>query len=147
MNILLVGSCGKMGQKVMSCAKDMGVNIICSVDVQDCSSEQTCGSFKDIKESDLKKIDIVLDFSSNKALNDILLFCLKNKKPLVICSTGHSKKQEDQIEKASKIIPIFKTTNTCFGVALINKIIKQNINEFLEYEGYCSLLLSINDNV
>ena len=45
-----------------------------------------------------------------------------------------AEEENNLIKLASKRIPIFKTSNTSFGVALINKIIKQNIKAISNYE-------------
>ena len=134
MNILLVGYNGKMGQKVVNCCKELSVNVVCGVDTKEGINKNVYKDFNSINNEHTKNIDVVLDFSSNEVLNNELEFCIKNNKPLVICSTGHNQQQQQQILDASKLVPIFKTANTSFGVAFLNKIITKNINIFSSYD-------------
>jgi len=115
MNILLVGSNGRMGKCVKKVGSNLGYNFT-DFDIE--------SSFKNLKKSEIKKIDVVLDFASPNVLNDELEFCLKNNKPLVICSTGHTNDQLKTIEDFSKKTTIFKTENTSLGVAFIERILK-----------------------
>lgn len=141
MNILLAGCNGRMGRRVIDCANEK-YNVIAGID--NCekqldlktNNEIVCRykSFADIENYLIEKVDVVLDFALPNILKNELAFCIKNKKPLVICSTGHTDKELELINAASKVIPIFKTTNTSLGVALINKIIRENISAISSYD-------------
>lgn len=138
MNILLVGASGRMGERIQN-IKMEGVNIIAGIDKK--NDVNICGgcikiykNFSELEDYLINKIDIILDFAEPNVLKDELLFAIKNKKKLVICSTGHNESEMKLIEKASRIIPIFKTSNTSYGIALINKIIKDNIPNFADYD-------------
>ena len=137
MNILLVGLNGRMGKKVVDASHDnfkivAGVDKSLQIESGDIINKYI--KFSDIENYIIDKIDVVLDFAVPEVLKDELLFCIKNKKPLVICSTGHNEQDLNLIKAASRAIPIFKTSNTSFGVALINKIIKDNVLAFANYD-------------
>lgn len=71
-----------------------------------------------------KDFDIIIDFSNHLATKTLLDLAIKYKKPLLIATTGQTKEELDEIEKASKIIPILKMTNTSLGVKVLNKLAK-----------------------
>lgn len=133
MNILIVGINGRMGQMLKEVAIKNNHKIIAGIDIKKDVKNNIFNNFK-LPKNILEKIDIVIDFALPSVLNEEIDFCVKNNKKLIICSTGHTKEQIETIEKASKIIPIFKTTNTSVGIALILKILHENINILKDYQ-------------
>lgn len=75
--------------------------------------------------SDSKNCDMIVDFSHHSLTNGIVDFCVKNKKPLVLGTTGLSEDQEQKILESAKIIPIFKSSNMSTGIFVILNLIKQ----------------------
>lgn len=71
-----------------------------------------------------KEFDVIIDFSNHLATKTLLNIALKYKKPLLIATTGQTKEEELDIEKASKSIPILKMSNTSLGVKVLNKLSK-----------------------
>ena len=78
--------------------------------------------YKSLKDFD-KECDMIIDFSHFSSLEDILEYAVKNKKPVIIATTGHSKEQLLLIEEAAKEIAVLKATNTSFGVTMTNEIL------------------------
>ena len=68
--------------------------------------------------------NIIIDFSSPEGTMQMLNFAIKEKIPAVIATTGLNKEQEEKIIEASKIIPIFKSANMSFEVALVKNLLK-----------------------
>ena len=68
--------------------------------------------------------DVLIDFSHPSALDGILNYCMQKKVPAVLCSTGYSDEQLQQIEDASKVIPVFKSANMSLGINLLLKLLK-----------------------
>lgn len=135
MNILLIGLNGKMGQEILK-HQSNEFCVVAGVDKVKNNNHQikTFSSFCEIEKKIVDKIDIVVDFCLPEVLDDELNFCKRHNKKLVICSTGHSKEQIKEIENYSKYFSIFKTSNTSFGVALLNKIIRDNIEALKKYD-------------
>ncbi len=71
------------------------------------------------------KCDVIIDFSNTSALDMILEYALKNKTPLVLCTTGFDNEQNEKISEASKEIPIFKSGNMSIGINLIMDMLKK----------------------
>jgi len=65
------------------------------------------------------KTDVIIDFTIPSCTLEILKIASKLRKKVVIGTTGFSKKEENQIKKYSKIIPILKAGNMSLGVNLL----------------------------
>jgi len=66
-----------------------------------------------------KKANIIIDFTVPKCTLEILKIASKQKKKVVIGTTGFTKKEENLIKKFSKKIPILKAGNMSLGVNLL----------------------------
>lgn len=69
--------------------------------------------------------DVIIDFSNPNLLIPLLDFATEKKIPLVICTTGFSENQIEEIEKASHVVPIFFSMNTSIGVNLLIELAKK----------------------
>ena len=69
-------------------------------------------------------VDVIIDFSSPEGTMKMLDFAVKGNIPAVIATTGLSSKQENKVQDASKVIPIFKSANMSFEVALVKNLLK-----------------------
>ena len=123
--ILLIGSNGRMGKilkrKILSNKK---FNLINSIDKN---------NQKELK-NDIKKTDVIIDFSAPSASIKLLKLVKKFKKKIIIGTTGFSTKDESLIKKISRSIAIFKSGNMSLGINLveyISKILSEKIpNDF-----------------
>ncbi len=70
-------------------------------------------------ENSFKNVDLIIDFTIPKCTFEILKLASKLKKRVVIGTTGFSKKEEIQIKKFSKKIPILKAGNMSLGINLL----------------------------
>lgn len=68
--------------------------------------------------------DIIVDFSSPEVTNQLVEIAYKNNIPIVIATTGLSKKDIAMIKKYAEYIPIFQSANMSFDVALLKNILK-----------------------
>ena len=66
-----------------------------------------------------KKSNIIIDFTIPKCTLEILKIAVKQKKRVVIGTTGFTKKEENLIQKFSKKIPILKAGNMSLGINLL----------------------------
>ncbi len=128
-NVLVCGIGGNMGKNIVSLLQgDSEAQIVCGVDIKAGESQNTpiYARFNDVKE----KVDVVIDFSSPACLESEMEYCVKNKIPAVIATTGYTKEQLDYIDKCSKKTAIFRTANFSVGVNLLVKLVKETA-EFL----------------
>lgn len=128
-----------MKKKVLVCGCNghMG-RIVCELISQTIDMEVTCG-FDVIKNlsgpfpiyNDITSImgkdnsvDVIIDFSSPTATDDILKYAWINKTPIVIATTGLSDVTLAEIHKVSEEIPIFQSANMSIQVNLVKQILK-----------------------
>lgn len=123
-NIALVGCNGKMGYAVATAvAKRDDCKVAVGIDLYGESKHDfpVYTDFKDISD----KIDVVIDFSNPTSLNGMLDYAKANSVPCVICTTGYSAEQIEQIKSASNDVAIFYSGNMSLGINLLIQLSKQ----------------------
>ncbi|MBQ3214027.1 MAG: 4-hydroxy-tetrahydrodipicolinate reductase [Clostridia bacterium] len=132
MNILISGFSGKMGQTIYNCAKKDKDLVVTEGFVLPSEVESCQAAHKDVKVfgclDESTNCDVVIDFSHNSITSKVLDFCVKNKKPLVLATTGLTEEHLKQVKEASKVIPIFKSSNMSEGVFVLLNLIKKATN-------------------
>ena len=68
---------------------------------------------------------MLVDFSSAQALGGLLKYCVEKQVPAVLCSTGYSQEQLDEIQEASGKVAVLKSANMSLGVNLLLKLLKE----------------------
>ena len=97
-----------MGQAIAAAAQHFdGVTITATVDAGD--------SIQD----GLKVCDVAIDFSTAGAVDEICGLATKERRPLVIGTTGHSSAQREVISSAAKKIPVVLASNFSVGVNVL----------------------------
>lgn len=132
MNILISGFSGKMGQTIYNSAKKDKDLVVTEGFVLPSEVESCQAAHKDVKIfgslNESTNCDVVIDFSHNSITSTVLDFCVKNKKPLVLATTGLTEEHLKQVSEASKVIPIFKSSNMSEGVFVLLNLIKKATN-------------------
>ncbi len=103
--VIINGYKGRMGQALVNCApQHRGLQLVGKVDAGD----------------DLAAVignaDVVIDFSFHAATASVAALCAKNKKALVIGTTGHSDTDTFEIRRLAKEIPMVWASNFSTGV-------------------------------
>ena len=119
-NLSITGCLGRMGQQlIMSAIKDNKFKIV-SLTENKIFNRKISGLLPKLNsEEAFKKTDVIIDFTIPKCTLEVLKFAVKQKKRLIIGTTGFSKKQEDLIKNFSKKIPILKAGNMSLGINLL----------------------------
>ncbi len=119
-NLSITGCLGRMGQQlIMSAIKDNRFKIV-SLTENKIFKKKISGLLPELNsEEAFMKTDIIIDFTVPKCTLEVLKFAVKQKKRLIIGTTGFSKKQEDLIKNFSKKIPILKAGNMSLGINLL----------------------------
>jgi len=103
--IIITGAKGRMGQALIACAKNFrDLQVVAQVDQGDDLSTV------------ISKADVVIDFSSHSATSTIVELCVKNKKAIVIGTTGHSDVDKSAIMGHKQSIPMVWASNFSTGV-------------------------------
>lgn len=69
--------------------------------------------------------DVLIDFSNPANLTSLLRYCTEKKIPAVLCTTGYSAQQLEEIEAAAKVIPVFRSGNMSLGINLLLLLVKR----------------------
>ena len=119
-NLSITGCLGKMGQQLIKSAnKDKRFKII-SLTENKSQRKKILGVLPKLNSSEaFKKSDVIIDFTIPKCTLEILEIAVKQRKKVVIGTTGFTLKQENIIKKISKRIPILKAGNMSLGINLL----------------------------
>ncbi len=137
--VIISGILGRMGRKIAEIAySDPEVEIAGGVESPDCVHfHETVGEVigENIEApivSDLSKVidrgDVIIDFANNTeaVLGHVRLAAAdKNKKAMVIGTTGFNEKELEEIRSLAKDIPIVLAPNMSIGVNLLFKLVKE----------------------
>ncbi len=111
--ICVSGSNGKMGSRIVELTKEDGeLELIAEFDVGGDA------------ESSIKKCDCLIDFTAPEATISNLDICEKNKKAIVIGTTGLSDMQKVRVKAVSCNIPVVFSPNMSVGVNVLFKIVQ-----------------------
>ena len=116
MNIILIGF-GKINQIVY---KNNTSDIVGIVDVD--------------KKFIYQKPDIIIDFSHPNMLDKVIKYASFYKVPVLIGTTGYNEEKMAQIKELSLIVPVLISSNFSQGIAIISKVLKDNILYLNKYE-------------
>ncbi|MCD8371596.1 MAG: 4-hydroxy-tetrahydrodipicolinate reductase [Clostridiales bacterium] len=120
--IILHGCCGAMGRTVTGIVKETdGVTIVAGVDqnVADCGYPV----YSSLEDCDADA-DVIIDFSSAKAVDHLLDYCEETKTPLVLCTTGLSEEQVRRVSEMSAKTAILRSANMSLGVNTLLKLVR-----------------------
>jgi len=122
--IIMSGCNGRMGQAIVSLAKDSEkYHIVAGFDVN-CEKKNDFPVYSDLEHIQ-EKADVMIDFTHISATPKVLDYCKRNKLPLVLATTGLVEELEKEIYDAAKIIPIFKSFNMSLGISLVTALVRQ----------------------
>ena len=119
-NLAISGCLGRMGQQLIRSTKTNKNFKLVALTENKLINKKIAGVKLNLN-TDLafNKTDIIIDFTVPKCTLDILKIATRLKKKVVIGTTGFTQKEEDQIRKYSKKIPILKAGNMSLGVNLL----------------------------
>lgn len=118
------GANGRMGQMISSLVKDIdGIDIVAGVDLID-EGKNSYPVFKSLAECNVE-FDVIIDFCNAKAVDGLLDYCVANKKPCVVCTTGLSEEQVAKVNEASKKVAILRSANMSLGINMLFKLLKE----------------------
>jgi 4-hydroxy-tetrahydrodipicolinate reductase len=103
--LIITGAKGRMGQTLAACAsRNPELQVVGQI-----------GKGDDLRAI-IEKTDVVIDFSSHNATPGFAALCARNKKALVVGTTGLSDEDRSQIANLKLEIPIVLSSNFSTGV-------------------------------
>ena len=119
-NLAISGCMGRMGQQLIKSIKKNKIFKIVSLTENRKINKKVSGIKPELNSiNSFKKANIIIDFTVPKCTLEILKIASKQKKKVVIGTTGFTKREENLIKKFSKKIPILKAGNMSLGVNLL----------------------------
>ena len=119
-NLAISGCMGRMGQQLIKSTKKNKNFKLVTLTENRTINKKIAGIKPELNSlSAFKKSNIIIDFTVPKCTLEILKIAVKQKKKIVIGTTGFTKEQENLIRKFSKKISILKAGNMSLGVNLL----------------------------
>ena len=119
-NLAISGCMGRMGQQLIKSANKSKAFKLVSLTENRKINKKILGIKPELNSVDaFKKANIIIDFTIPKCTLEILKIATKQKKRIVIGTTGFTKNEEKLIKRYSKKIPILKAGNMSLGVNLL----------------------------
>lgn len=122
--ILLSGCNGVMGREISACVRERSdCTIVAGLDLRTdlpndypvfaAPAEISC------------EADVIIDFSHPSVLSPLLDYAMEKSLPAVLCTTGYSKEQVEELKRAAQSIPIFYSRNMSLGINLLIELAKK----------------------
>ena len=145
--LILVGATGKLGKSI---SKSNHVTYgICSKGnpllgkIIDGIQEPLISSLSEINFK-VANEPLVIDASFPENFENVYDFCLKNKAPLVLASTGHHQNQIRNLEQLGKEVAVLRAPNLSEGIAFFKQQILTPIVELVKSKIYNSDSSTVN---
>ena len=123
LKIILSGCSGKMGKVITDIVKnDDTAEIVAGVDLYTAvdNGYPIYSSFENLPDA-----DVIIDFSNPNTLDGLLNYATENNIPAVLCTTGYSDRQTEQIKATANKIPVFFSFNMSLGINLLVSLAKK----------------------
>ena len=122
--VIMNGCNGKMGQCITGiCREDENVEIVAGIDTYD-GIKNDYPVFKSLAECDVEA-DVIIDFSTAKAVDALLDYCEAKKVPVVLCTTGLSDEQLGRVNEVCKNVAVLKSANMSLGINTLIELLKK----------------------
>ncbi|MBO7515977.1 MAG: 4-hydroxy-tetrahydrodipicolinate reductase [Lachnospiraceae bacterium] len=123
--VILHGCNGKMGRVLdgIISKEEPNMEVVAGVDPYD-GITNPYPVFPSIKDCTVDA-DVIIDFASAKAVDDLLDYALAKKVPVVLCTTGLTPEQIARVGEASKSVAILRSANMSLGINLLLQLVKK----------------------
>ena len=121
--VIMHGCNGHMGQVISGLIRDdEQAEIVAGIDLVD-NRDNGYPVFTNAADCQVDA-DAIIDFSNAKAVDGIVAYAVERKIPIVVCTTGLSDEQMDNLKEASKEVAVLKSANMSMGINLLMKLLK-----------------------
>ena len=119
-----------MGQTITGlCADDEQIEIVAGVDPFD-GIKNDYPVFPSLEACDVEA-DVIIDFASAAAVDDLLDYSVKHQIPVVLCTAGLSEEQLAKVEEASRKVAVLKSANMSLGINTLMDLLKKATSVFV----------------
>ena len=124
MKIIIYGIAGRMGAKVKRLTEEGARGAQLHAGVDRGGNDSGFPHFESLEQVPAGA-DCIIDFSHHSAVKPMLTYASKHKIPVVLCTTGHTDKEQAMIAEAARSTAIFHSANMSMGVALLAELAKK----------------------
>ena len=129
--IIMHGCNGHMGQTISRLVEAMeDAQIVAGIDLTG-EQKNDYPVFKSLEECSVEA-DVIIDFSSAKAIDGLLDYCEKTNMPLVLCTTGLDEAQLKRVDEVSKTTPLLRSANMSLGINTLFDLCKKATQVFAD---------------
>ena len=122
--VIMNGCNGKMGQCITGiCKNDPEIEIVAGIDVYQ-GIENDYPVFASISECDVDA-DVIIDFSTANAIDELLDFCEAKEMAVVLCTTGLSEEQLARVSQVSQSTAVLKSANMSLGINTLMELLRK----------------------
>lgn len=122
--VIMNGCNGKMGRCITEiCAADEEIEIVAGIDTYD-GIANSYPVFSSLGDCNVQA-DVVIDFSTAKAVDALLDYCVEQQLPVVLCTTGLSEEQLGKVEDAYGKVAILKSANMSLGINTLLELVRK----------------------
>ena len=121
---IMHGCNGKMGQVITNiCKEDSGIEIVAGIDVYD-GIANDYPVFPNISVCNVSA-DVIIDFSTASAIDDLLVYSVEKQIPVVLCTTGLSDTQLEKAREAATKVAVLRSANMSLGINTLMELLKK----------------------
>ena len=120
---IIHGCNGYMGRVISDLIKeDTEIEAVAGIDLSD-NKDKDYPVYTNPQDCHVEA-DVIIDFSSAKAVDGLLKFGVERGIPMVLCTTGLSEEQLEAVKEAGTKVAVLKSANMSLGVNLLLKLLK-----------------------
>jgi len=126
---IMNGCNGKMGQCITGmCGQDPDIEIVAGIDAYD-GIKNDYPVFTSLEDCDIEA-DVIIDFSTAKAVDALIDHCIDKQIPVVLCTTGLTTDQLLKVDRACDQVAILKSANMSLGINTLLELLKKAAQVF-----------------
>ncbi|MBN1621543.1 MAG: 4-hydroxy-tetrahydrodipicolinate reductase [Endomicrobiales bacterium] len=134
--IIVCGACGKMGTRIIDLAgKDAELQFVGGIERKGhpCIEESDSGISSNLSDI-IANANVVVDFTNPETSMHHLDIAIKNKRAIVIGTTGFDVDQIKKIKEAGRKIPVVFSPNMSIGINLLFKLVEDVAKIIPDYD-------------
>ena len=122
--VIINGCNGRMGRFITDiCAQDTEIEAVAGIDTYT-GTANSYPVFERITDCDVEA-DVIIDFSTAKAVDALIDYSVDKGLPVVLCTTGMSEEQLKKLEGAYEKVAILKSANMSLGINTLLELLKK----------------------
>lgn len=132
MKVVIIGAAGRMGQALMRCAAEKGIEVVGAVEDKFCPLIGTPVNINGVNPQLAYTTDwpcgadAVIDFSFHASVPAHIGLAAERKQGFVLGTTGLDAAELKAVEDAARIIPVVRSANMSTGVNLLLELVRKS---------------------